>query len=155
LVYYGNNRGTERDKIIKNIFSDPDFKVVTWGYEADWPNVTVNKYCSHAELFENMCTNAWATVIMGDVTHNNNERTPRFFESLLLDIVGFIWHEYDKDKKFIENQELKDFIYFSTNDELKEKLAKIKSDPEFYRHIIELQRAEVHRISGEYRQFSK
>lgn len=155
LVYYGNNRGTERDKIIKNIFSDEDFKVITWGYEVDWPNVTVNKYCSHSELFKNMCTNAWATVIMGDVTHNNNERTPRFFESMLLDIVGFIWHEYDKDKKFVENQELKDFIYFSTNDELKEKLAKIKSDPEFYRHIIELQRAEVHRISGEYKQFIK
>lgn len=155
LVYYGNKRGTERDRIIKNIFSDPDFKVITWGYEVDWPNATVNKYCLHEELFENMCSNAWATVAIGDVTHNNNERTPRFFESMLLDLVGFIWHEYDKDKKFVENQELKDFIYFSSNAELKEKLAKIKSDPEFYRHIIELQRQEVRRIASDYTKFIK
>jgi hypothetical protein len=69
---------------------------------------------------------------------------------MLLDVVGFIWHEYDKDKKFIENQELKDFIYFSTNEELKEKLAKIKNNPDFYRHIIQLQRNEVYRIFNGY-----
>lgn len=150
LVYYGNNRGTERDKIIKSIFSDNDFKVVTWGYDVDWENTTVNKYCSHEELFKNMCTNAYATVIMGDVTHNNNIRTARFFESMLLDVVGFIWCDYDKDKKFVENEELKDFIYFSNNEELKEKLAKIKSDTKFYKHIIELQRKEIKRIATEF-----
>lgn len=155
LVYYGNNRGTERDKIIKSIFSDPDFNVVTWGYEVDWPNVTVNKYCSHEELFKNLCTNAWATVILGDATHNNNFFTARFFESMMLDLVGFIWTDYDKDRKFIKNEELKEFIYISNNAELKEKLARIKSDEKFYRHIIDLQRKEIDRIAGDYKQFVK
>lgn len=150
LVYYGNNRGTERDKTIKSIFANNDFKVVTWGYDVDWENATVNKYCSHNELFKNMCTNAYATVIIGDITHNNNIRTARFFESMLLDIVGFIWHEYDKDKKLVENEELKNFIYFSSKKELKEKLAKIKSDSNFYKHIIELQRSEIKRIASEF-----
>jgi hypothetical protein len=74
---------------------------------------------------------------------------------MMLDLVGFIWTDYDKDRKFIKNEELKEFIYISNNAELKEKLARIKSDEKFYRHIIDLQRKEIDRIAGEYKQFVK
>ena len=154
LVYYGNNRHTERDKIIQKIYSDPTLNNIMFGYKMDWPNCFYHDYVAHDVLFEALCKNAWGTVILGDITHNNNIMTPRFFESMMLDLVGFVYEAYDKDKNFIMNDELREFVYFSDPNELYEKLAKIKNDKDFYKHIINLQRKEImDRLGTDYKQF--
>ena len=155
LVYYGNNRHTERDKIIKRLYSETNTKNLMYGYKMNWPNCDYHDYVAHDVLYEHCCKNAWATIVLGDITHNNTLMSPRFFESLMIDLIAFIYIEYDKDKKFIENEELKDFIYFSTNDELEMKLNKIKNDQDYYKHIIELQRNEVNRIGNKFLPFVK
>lgn len=94
-------------------------------------------------MFEILPKTAYATVVLGDDLHNDNIKTARFFESMLLDICAFIWHSYDPNKRFVNNQELKDFIYISSGDELIEKINKIKNDEAFYKHIVELERQEI------------
>ena len=155
LVYYGNNRHTERDKIIKSIYSNSNTRNLMYGYKMDWQNCDYHDYVPHDVLYEHCCKNAWATIILGDVTHNNTLLTVRFFESMMIDLVGFIYLPYDKDKKFIQNQELKDFIYFSNNKELEDKLNKIKNDLDYYRHIVNLEREEINRMGFDYKQYIK
>lgn len=145
LVYYGNVRHTERDKIIKSIFCSDESSTrnLLFGYKMDWPNCDYREYVPHDVLYEECCKNALATVIIGDLTHNNTLMSVRFFESMMIDLVAFIWSDYDTERQFVKNQELKDFIYFSSAEELKEKIDKIRNDNEFYRRIVRLQREEI------------
>lgn len=76
--------------------------------------------------------------------------TVRFFEAMLLDIVGFISDEYDTEHKLIKNKELADFIYVKNSDEVKEKIEKIKKNKSLFDKIIKQERAEVNRIYNEY-----
>lgn len=144
LVYFGNNRSGKRNKIITCLYDHEELKTYFIGYETKFKHSTPTEiaYITHDKLFGEL-SKSWATVVMCEDTHNGNIRTPRFFESMLIDMVAFIWYEYDPDKKFIDNKELQDFIYIKSYDELKEKLDKIKNDEEFYRYIIKLERESV------------
>jgi len=152
LVYYGNNRHTDRDKIISTIYSDSEMNNLLIGYKPDkaLKNCEALSYLSHSELFNKMGTECWATLILGDYLHNDDIITARFFESMIIDVIGFIYEPYDSKKQFVKNQELKDFIYVKSSSEIKDKLNRIKESPEFYKHIIELERQEIFRIAQQY-----
>ena len=145
LIYFGNNRQTERNKIIKSLYNRKGYNNYVLGFDPEWDlcKYSYSGYVSHEEMFNIIPFKAYATVILGDTLHNDNIRTARFFESMLLDIVAFIWHEYDPTKRFVENQELKDFIYVKTPEELERKVNKIKNDEQFYHHIVELERQDI------------
>jgi hypothetical protein len=144
LIYFGNNRMTNRSKIIANFYDQENYHNYVLGYDPEFKkcDYDTSGYVAHDEMFK-IIPMAWATLILGDELHNSNIRTPRFFEGMLLDTVGFIYIGYDEKKQFVKNKELQDFIYVSTPEELQEKVAKIKSDTEFYRHIVELERQEI------------
>lgn len=146
LVYYGNQRAGRRNKVIANLYDHPEMKTMFVGYDPEFKNSTpkVYPYVNHDEMFPLLCQ-AYATVILCSDSHADNIRSVRFFEALNLDLVGFMWHEYNEDRHWIHNEELRDFIYINSYDELKEKIAKIKSDEKFFRHIIDLEREEVKR----------
>jgi hypothetical protein len=97
----------------------------------------------HEEMFDFINKKAYATIVMGDNLHNNNIITPRFYESMLLNVVAFVWHTYDVDKKFVKNEELKNFIYVDSIDEFHDKVLQIKNNPELFKHLAELERKEV------------
>lgn len=145
LIYFGNNRQTERNKIIDSIYDKEVYNNYVLGFEPSWKKCKFDfsGYVTHDEMFEILPKTAYATVVLGDDLHNDNIKTARFFESMLLDICAFIWHSYDPNKRFVNNQELKDFIYISSGDELIEKINKIKNDEAFYKHIVELERQEI------------
>ena len=145
LVYFGNNRMTERNKIIANMYDQPGLKNYIIGFDPQFSNCEYDSiaYINHDKLFEEIPSSSLATLILGDTLHNNNIRTPRFFEAMLLDVVAFIYTGYDENKKFVKNQELKDFIYVTTPEELKEKINKIKNYSEYAKHIIELERKDI------------
>ena len=70
---------------------------------------------------------------------------------MLLDIVAFIYIKFDENKTYVQNEFLKDFIYISSNEELKEKINQIKSDKELYNRIVELERQEIINQFGQYK----
>lgn len=151
LVYFGNNRQNERNKIIKKLFDIPEYKKCFIGFDPELENTTVYNYVRHDELFKTLGENCLATVVVGDNLHNGNERTPRFFEAMLLDIVGFIYIDFDPDKKYIKNEFLKDFIYVSSSDDIKDRINKLNENPDLYKQIVELERKEILDEFGKYK----
>lgn len=146
LIYFGNNRQTERNKIIEKFYDRSDYdNNFVLGFDPEWKNVNyeVGPYVKHDEMFEFIPKSAKATLVLGDNLHNNNTRTPRFFEAMLLDVVAFIYINYDKDKRFLTNDYLKDFCYVSTPEELVEKYNMIKNNEELFRKIVKLQREDI------------
>ena len=143
LVYFGNDRQNERNKIIKQFYDIPEFKKFFIGFDPKLENTDIEKYVKHQELFQLMGEKCLSTLVVGDTLHQGNERTPRFFEAMMLDIVAFIWDKYDPDKNYVKSEYLRDFIYVSTKDELKTKINKIKANPELYKKIVDLERQEV------------
>lgn len=143
LVYFGNNRQNERNKVIKKLFDIPEYTKYFIGLDTEIENSVTEKYVPHQELFKEIGEKCLATVVVGDNLHNDNERTPRFFEAMLLDCVAFIYIEYDPSKRYVKDEFLKDFIYVSSKDELKERIEQIKNDKELYNKIIELERKDI------------
>lgn len=143
LVYFGNNRQNERNRVIKRLYDIPEFKKYCIGFDPELDNTEVDSYVCHDELFRLIGEKCLATVVVGDNLHNGNERTPRFFEAMLLDVVAFINIDFDHEKRYVKNDFLKDFIYISTKEELKDRIKKIKSDKELYKKIVELERKEI------------
>lgn len=144
FIYCGNHRGS-RDDVLKEIVSHEDLKcaIVGYGDYITGKNVEVFQYMPHVDMFNFINRKAYATIVMGDVLHNNNIITPRFYESMLLNVVAFVWHKYDVDKKFIKNEELKNFVYVNSIDEFHDKVLQIKKDKNLYKHLVELERKEV------------
>lgn len=144
FVYCGNHRAS-RDNVLNEIVAHKDLKcaIVGYGDYISGDNVTSFTYMPHEEMFKFINSNAYATIVMGDNLHNNNIITPRFYESMLLNVVAFIWHKYDVDKKFVKNEELKNFIYVDSIDEFHDKLLKIKNDKDLFNKLVALERKEV------------
>ena len=143
LVYFGNNRQNERNKIIKQFYNIPEFKKLFIGFDPELDNTNSEVYVKHQELFKLMGQKCLATLVIGDNLHNGNIKSARFFESMLIDTVAFILDTYDPNKQYIKNEFLRDFIYISTKEELKDKVNKIKNDHNLYNKIIELERKEI------------
>ena len=143
LVYFGNNRQNERNKIIKSLYDIPEYKKFFIGFDPNMSNTDFMGYVKHDELFKTMGEKCLATVVIGDNLHNGNIKSARFFESMLLDVVAFIYTAYDPNKTYIQSEWLKDFIYISSKEELKTKIDKIKNNPELYKKIVEAERQEI------------
>lgn len=143
LVYFGNNRQNERNKVIKQFYDIPEFKKYFIGFDPELENTDTEVYVKHKELFQLMGEKCLCTLVVGDILHLGNERTPRYFEAMLLDVVAFIWNEYDPEKNYVKNDFLRDFIYVSTKEELKDKINQVKNNPELYKKIVELERQEI------------
>lgn len=146
FMYCGNKRSCfSRNKILSDIVSLKDIKCVTVGYHDKLINANADSiaYLPHRDMLKLMNDKAISTIIIGDNLHNGNIITARFYESMLLNCVAFIWRTYDYEKKFVQNQELKDFIYVSSVEELHDKILQVKQDKELFNHIVQLERKEV------------
>lgn len=150
LVYFGNNRQNDRNKIIKKLFDNPKLKKFFIGFDPGLENCTIEDYVKHEDLFALIGEKCFATLVVGDILHNGNIKTARFFESMLLDTVAFISTTYDPNKEFITNEFLKDFIYISNEKELFDKIQMIKNDEELYRKIVKLEREEIFKLTEEF-----
>lgn len=143
LVYFGNNRQNERNKIIKSMYNIPEYKKFCIGFDPKIENMDFMGYVKHDQLFQLIGEKCLATLVVGDNLHNGNIKSARFFESMLLDVVAFIYTAYDPDRSYVQNEWLKDFIYVSSVEELKDRINRIKANPELYKKIVELERQEI------------
>lgn len=143
LVYFGNNRQNERNKIIKSLYDIPEYKKFCIGFDPNIQNMDYMDYVKHDELFKLIGEKCLATVVVGDTLHNGNIKSARFFEAMLLDTVAFIYIKYDPERSYVKNEWLKDFIYISSKEELQDRINKVKVNPELYKKIVELERQEI------------
>ena len=72
LVYFGNNRLNERNKIIKDLYNIPELNKLCIGFNPNITNMDYLPYCDHENLFKIMGEQCLATVIIGDNLHNGN-----------------------------------------------------------------------------------
>ena len=144
LVYYGNNRHNERNKIINNIYDKDYVNALFIGYDPEFTHAktTVFKYLVQDEMLPLICE-SYATIVCGDELHNGNFITARFFEAMLLDTVGLIYNSYDPEHKLISDKKLADFIYIETSEDVQDRLNQIKNNETLYREIVEAERKEI------------
>lgn len=103
----------------------------------------------YKDLLDLVCANAKAAFITHEPNILGNQVSPRFFDCMMGDIVALVDIAYDPNKELVDNDELKEFMYISTPQEFAEKVKKVSSDENYYRHIKKLQRQAVYKKFGE------
>jgi hypothetical protein len=142
ITYYGNDRKTDRNKILDMYFKNEDKLKKYWiGYDPNYLNCTTLPYI-HKNKLVNELIKSYATLVLGDKSHNKNIRTVRFFEALHSDLVAFFHKDY-VDENMIHDKKIRDFCIISNIFELREKISIIKSDETLFNHYKELQLKEI------------
>lgn len=95
-------------------------------------------------LLQYVAANAKSAFITHEDNILGNQVSPRYFDCMLSDIIAFCDTRYDPERKFTDDEELKDFMYVSSPKEFAEKVDKISNDENFYRHIKYLQRKSIY-----------
>jgi len=95
------------------------------------------------ELYYFLNENIGASLFLTDKANWNNYKSFRFFENLLLDYVGFIYEKQDINKIYINNEELKSYIYVNENDFI-QKVEEVNNDINLYKHLVWLERKEFY-----------
>lgn len=135
FVYWGNNRHTNRNKILNSFFGHGDYTMNVIGYDPGWPNTEWCKPLGFNDLVIEL-PKAKFTLILGDDLHHTGKMcSPRFYEAMSTDVFAFIYTPFDKDKEYINSKELADVMYVSNKRELDEKMAIINVKYDYYREL--------------------
>ena len=140
--YYGDNRGTYRNNRLKNYLDNDAIKSMTIGLDTNLQNNTHFDKVKHSKLGE-MVNRSLSSLVIGDEEHENQLTTFRFYENIIFNTVSFIDIRYDKEKNLFKSQELKDFNYITSYMELADKIQQLKTDNNFRKHILELQKKDI------------
>lgn len=143
IVYFGNNRGTGRDKMIKQFYENEELSAYFIGFKQNYRDAMFSDYMHNKDLISEIGEHCMATLVIGDDLHNDAIRTQRFYEAHLFDVIAFIHIDFDPSKRYIHNQILKDFCYVETPEEFYEKVRAIREDKDLFRYIKQLQREEI------------
>lgn len=101
------------------------------------------EYCNYYDYIKYMGENALSPFVTHDKNIIGNQVSPRCYDAMLADIVYFVDIMYDPDKKLVKNSELKDFMYVKNSKDMADKIAKLRKNEKFFRHIVKLQRNEI------------
>ena len=101
------------------------------------------------DLYYFLNDNIKSSLFITDPANWNNYKSFRFFENLLLDYVGFIYEKQDINKIYINNEELKNYIYVNENDFIN-KVKQISNNENLYKHLVYLERKEFYDQMSQY-----
>lgn len=161
LLYGGTFRNGRREEdMVKFYFGlDEKYDVTMFGkIEADNFNEKKIAALNYPKFegavaydeFNKKMNEAKATVIIGDPLYKSwADLAQRIYESIYAKNVVLIDGSYDYRKIVFRNPELRDFNYVNDRREVANRLEKLK-DPEFRRHIVELQSEDVKMDNQEY-----
>jgi len=146
--YFGIKRRNKiRQDIINELFSKLDDSSIIIG------NVNEIIECSNRftcidsiqipELYYFLNGTIKTSLFITDPANWNNYKSFRFFENLLLDYVGFIYEKQDINKFYINNEELKSYIYVN-EDNFVNKVNEVSSNESLYKHLVYLERKEFY-----------
>lgn len=146
--YHGYNRGAKRMELIENFYAAlPNKSLVITSSRNLFPHH--DKFDRVQSLFYDdlipyIGQHAKSTFVIADEVTFNDFISPRFFDAMLSDVIGFVYEPYDKDHKYIDDEELKNFMYVSTPEDFADKVKRISEDESYYKHIKYLQRKAVY-----------
>lgn len=155
LIYGGNFRGGSREvDMIKFLFGySEDVRVRVFGSiqksqfdknkvgDLRYPDISSKSYDYLTYCKE--LNKSKAIMIIGDGKDKlYNKTAARVFESVRMGLVLFIDESLDPSKTVFSNEELKEFCYVNSRDEVEEKLREL-DDIEFRRHIVDLERQDL------------
>ena len=152
--YHGYNRGAKRMELIDNFYSALPNKSLCITSSRNMfknkDNYDMTKSLFYDDMIQYIGQKAKSTFIVADECTFNDFISPRFFDGMLSDVIAFVYGPYDKDRKYIDNEELKSFMYVDTPEEFAERVSKISNDKEYYQHIKYLQRKAVYEKYGHF-----
>lgn len=152
--YHGYNRGAKRMELIENYYSAiPEKSLVITSSKhlfssQDWFDKVSSLF--YDDLIPYIGQNAKATFVTADEITFNDFISPRFFDAMLSDVIAFVYEPYDKDHKYIDDEELKNFMYVASPDDFASKVKLISENKEFYNHIKFLQRKAIYTKYSEF-----
>lgn len=138
LVYYGDRRGSFREKQIRKYFPK-DTNNLLIGYKSDKVPATFIKKQKHSDLMDTL-DKVKVSLITGDEEHLNNVTTYRFYETLASNCLAAIQIEYDPNRELIKDPILKDLLYVKDDSDIKKLIEAWSPD------LIERQKKELKRI---------
>jgi hypothetical protein len=138
LVYYGDRRGTFREQQLRKYFPK-DTKNLLIGYKSDKVPGEFIKKLKHDELMEQL-NHVKVSLVTGDEEHMNNVVTFRFYETLASNCLAAIQIEYDPEKKLIQDPELRDLLYVSSQEDVKRLIDAYSPE------LVKKQQAELKRL---------
>lgn len=145
LIYYGDNRGGYRDKLIKSYFDNDILNTKTVAFKNNFKNNSSIDKVRNEELSSEM-QDCFGNLVIGDKEHNNNWITYRFFEGILANVINFIHIDYDKDKKYYKNELLKKLCYVRDSFDVEVSIDYIKKN-NLYDEIVRLQHEELNKYN--------
>ena len=95
---------------------------------------------------------AYATIVIGDKTYDNNQITPRVWEALASSAVSFFDKSFDPDMKIMEGNE---FFYVENRKELVDKINLIKADDTYRQSLLDYQHKILQKYLDEKPQWQK
>lgn len=161
VIYGGNFRGGKREEdMIKYLFGySDDIRVRLFGaISEDNFNKTKIKDLRKPEIISksfdyltycNYLNNSKSIIIIGDGKDKlYNKTAARVYESVKMGLVLFIDESLDPNKTVFDNEELKDFCYVKSREDVEDRLSKLTN--EYRRHLVELERKDLDVTFNEY-----
>ena len=148
--YHGVTKSGKRTKVTEAYYSalrnkflhitgrSPFFTKLEEGKDFDKHDVM-----EYYDLLQFVAQNSKSAFITHEDSILGNQISPRYFDCMLSDIIAFCDTRYDPDRKFTDNDELKEFMYVSTPEEFSKKVDMIANNEAYYRHIKYLQRKSI------------
>lgn len=143
LVYYGIPKTDYRQRKVAKYFDNPDMKKRIIGYERAFENTECEKSMKLDRLYLEV-QRAKASIVLCD-DYPDNFVSHRFFENIKCGILNFIDIDYDIDKKFYQDEWLKEHMYVENSGDILRVLDLVKRHPEAYDIIIKKQDREMQR----------
>ena len=146
--YFGIKRHNKvRQEIINDLLNKLDNSGIIIGNVSEIINCSSKFKCIDSmpipDLYYFLNENIKSSLFITDPANWDNYKSFRFFENLLLDYVGFIYKKQDVNKIYINNEELKSYIYVDEED-FANKVNQISSDEKLYKHLVYLERKEFY-----------
>jgi len=150
LIYGANSFRNKREKKLIKYYLDlpEDLSVVFYGKmkQEDF-NIKLisNKIFPNFEgpikYNENLIklNTSISTINISDSFNEGRQLNPRIYETVLANVVSFMDLDYDPQKRAFKNPELQNFLYVKNQNELIDKIRKLKSDKTIMNKIIDMQ----------------
>lgn len=154
LIYGGSFRGGSREGKMNEFLFDTGLSVEFFGTAKEtqfkskkYPWTQAPMFSGKIEMTEVSARNstAYATIVMGDTSYNDNYMTLRVWETMASDAVMFIDHEFDTKHTIVPD----DRFYVRNKAELASMINQIKESPELRKELLEIQHNALLAVYGE------
>lgn len=138
LLYYGDNRGSFREKQVAKYFGKETNNLLV-GFKTKKAVAEFVKKQPHDELLKTI-SKCKASLITGDEEHMDNVITFRFYETMGSDCLAAIQIEYDPDMELVQDPVLRELLYVKNSQDVKKLVSNYSED------LIERQKQELRNI---------